>query len=352
MQLIALSMFAAMAVLPFTTAAPITCDRRSPSCGPIPGQSSTYNTYRGKTGPFPADDLAPLPANSDTTIGTDDLTFQNLMSAEWLVFSFYQAGVEAFNSSSFTDLGYPNTTYDRITEIRDNEAGHLRIFQNSISNASLVPGSCKYDYDFGTDASQYLALQQLFEITSMAFLSGMALEVQLEANKVAIVAIATIETRHAVWSLQDVFGVSPFAGPADTAYPYANQILNVTRQFIVPGSCPSENPPYPEPSQNLIEMETVFNSSSVIPGGNVTFEFNPQISFDSGKDYFVVFNHGVENVTVPFEIQSQSAIIPNFDPKGVALAVLADTPGAPTEDSVLAGPDILVFQPGTLGQEV
>ena len=352
MQLLALSMLAATAVLPFAAAAPITCDRRNPSCGPIPGQSSTYNIYHGKSGPFPADDLAPLPANVDVPIGADDVLFQNLMSAEWVVFSFYQAGVEAFNSSSFTDLGYPNTTFDRIAEIRDNEAGHLRIFQNAISNASLVPGACKYDYGFGTDAAQYLALQQLIEIVSITFLSGLIREAQLEANKGVLVMAATVEARHTVWSLLDVFSVSPFAGPTDTAYPYANQILNTTRQFIMPGSCPPENPPYPEPSQNLPVMQTVFNSSTVTPGGTATFEFSPPISFDYGKDYFVVFNHGVENITVPFDIQSQSATIPSFEHRGITVAVLADTPGAPTEDSVLAGPDILVFQPSALSQSV
>ncbi|MCJ1381521.1 hypothetical protein MMC17_004632 [Xylographa soralifera] len=339
-----------MALLPVTIAAPITCDRRNPSCGPIPGQSHTYNIYNGKAPPFPADNLAPIPPNSNATIGVDDVLFQNLMSAEWIVFSFYQAGVEAFNSSSFIDLGYPNTTYDRITEIRDNEAGHLRIFSNSISNASLVPGACKYDYGFGTNAVQFLALQQLIELVSMSFLSGLARDAQLEANKGALVVLATVEARHTVWSLQDIFAVSPFAGPSDTAYPYANQILNTTRQFIVPGSCPPENPPYPSPSQNLPLMQTVLNSSKVTPGGNAVFEFQPQVNFEDGKDYYVVFSHGVENITVPFDTEAQSATIPDFDHRGLTLAVLADTPGAPTEQSVLAGPDVMLFQPSSLSQ--
>ena len=352
MKVSALLTFAAMALSSFVLAVPITCDRRDPSCGPIPGQSHTYNVYHGKTPPFPADNLAPIPANTNATVGADDLLFQNLMSAEWVVFSFYQAGVEAFNSSSFTELGYPNTTFDRIAEIRDNEAGHLRIFSNSISNASLVPGACKYDYGFGTNAVLFLALQQLIELVSMSFLSGLAREAQLDASKGALVALATVEARHTVWSLQDVFAASPFAGPADTAYPYAKQILNTTRQFIVPGSCPPENPPYPEPNQNLPVMQTVFNSSEVAPDGHAVFEFQPQITFDQGKEYFVVFSHGVENISVPFDTETQSATVPNFDHRGLALAVLADTPGAPTEESVLAGPDVMVFQPSSLSQIV
>lgn len=62
-----------------------------------------------------------------------------------------------FDESSFTSLGHPNTTYDSITEIRDNEAGYFRIFQNSISSASVKPGTCKYDFGF-MDATSFLAL--------------------------------------------------------------------------------------------------------------------------------------------------------------------------------------------------
>ena len=75
--------------------------------------------------------------------GPDDVRFQNLLSAEWVVYNFYQAGVEAFNASSFVAQGFPNNTYERIMSIRDNEAGHLRIFQNAISSNSIKPGPCK-----------------------------------------------------------------------------------------------------------------------------------------------------------------------------------------------------------------
>ncbi|MCJ1478836.1 hypothetical protein MMC13_007520 [Lambiella insularis] len=352
MNLLASTTYAVMGLLPFAIAAPITCDRRNPNCGPIQRISHQYNVYHGKAAPFPADELAPLPANTNATVGIDDVLFQNLMSAEWVVFSFYQADVEAFNTPSFTSLGYPATTFARIAEIRDNEAGHLRIFENSISNASLVPGACKYDYGFGTSAVQFLAMQQLIELVSMSFLSGLARDAQLETSKCALVTLATVEARHTVWLLQDVYASSPFAGPSDTAYPYANQILNTTRQFIIPGSCPLENPPYPTPSQNLPVMQTRFNASKVAPDGKAVFEFEPQIAFAEGKEYFVVFSHGVENVTVPFDVETQSATIPDFDHRGLVLAVLADTPGAPVEQSVLAGPDVMSFQPSALSRFV
>ncbi|KAG0570087.1 hypothetical protein KC19_6G137600 [Ceratodon purpureus] len=102
---------------------------------PVPGESTVYSTYDGIAASFPGNELtAPILPTTRGPAGADDLLFQNLLSAEWAVFSFYQQGVEAFTSSNFTDAGFPNTTYSRITEIRDNEAGHLLIFQEQISN--------------------------------------------------------------------------------------------------------------------------------------------------------------------------------------------------------------------------
>lgn len=98
------------------------------SLGPVPGQTSLYNSYDGRAPPFPGNITGATLATCNGTPGPDDQLFQNLLAAEWVVYSFYQQAVETFNSSSFVDLGVPNTTYDRIREIRDNEAGHLNIF--------------------------------------------------------------------------------------------------------------------------------------------------------------------------------------------------------------------------------
>lgn len=168
-----------------------------PSCGPIPGESPLYSDYAQKSSPFPANMTAPIPATTTGPKGEDDVLFQNLLSAEWIVYSFYQQGVEAFNTSIFIDLGLPNTTYQRITEIRDNEAGHLRIFQDSISSASIKPGSCMYEFGF-SNAMEFLALQNIIEISSMAFLTGLAQQAKARSSIGALVAIGETETRHEV----------------------------------------------------------------------------------------------------------------------------------------------------------
>ena len=190
---------ASVSALP-AAAPPTQAQLADPNYGPIPGQSSIYSTYTGKAPPFPASNPSPVNATTTGEPGPDDLLFQNLLSAEWAVFSFYQQGVEAFNETSFTDLKYPNTTYERICEIRDNEAGHLRIFQDQISTTSIKPGACQYDYPFGSDPQTFLAVQTLIEVSSMAFLTGLAQEAKLNVSKGALEAIGQVETRHEVRS--------------------------------------------------------------------------------------------------------------------------------------------------------
>lgn len=168
-----------------------------PNYGPIPGQTPLYNDYRGKSPPFPLDLTGPVPPTSNGPPGVDDELFQNLLSTEWIVFNFYQRAVEIFNQSSFTALGFPNTTYDRVAEIRDNEAGHFRIFQDSISSASVKPGSCKYRYNY-TDVPTFLATQNLIEASSATFLTGAVEQAKAKTSQGRLVAISAAETRHAV----------------------------------------------------------------------------------------------------------------------------------------------------------
>jgi hypothetical protein len=314
--------------------------------GPQPGQSSYYSTYHGKSDAFPANvtKAAKLPTSNGPP-GADDLLFQNLISPEWAIYSFYQQGVSRFNTSAFEEAGFPNTTYDRISEIRDNEAGHLAIFQDAISHASITPGACEYEFAY-TDATSYLEFGTLLEVSSMAFLTGLVLQAKLDTSKATLVAIAETESRHNTWSLMDVWRANPFAGPAGTIFPYANEILETTNLFIVPGTCPSENPPYSSPSQKLPLMNNIGNATLEQPGSTISIDFpvkDNQLKFVDGKEYFMVAFHGVANVCTPFNVKTGSAVILGDieSHKGITILLIADCLGAPTLESVVAGPLIL-----------
>lgn len=314
-------------------------------CDPQPGESSYYSDYRGKADALPANiTKAPILPTTKGKAGADDVLFQNLLSAEWAIYSFYQQGVERFNTSAFVDAGFPNTTYDRISEIRDNEAGHLAIFQAQISSSSTTPGACQYEYPY-TDAASYLELQTLLEVSSMAFLTGLILQASLNASKAALLAISAVESRHNTWSLLDIWHRSPFAGPADTTFPYAHQILETTTLFIVPRSCPAANPAYPNPSQKLPQLQLGSKGSASLdqPGAVLQMAYLDPHNvprFQPGRQYWLVAFHGLANHSMPFDVGTASAVVPEgIEPhKGIVVFVVADCAGAPTARSVLAGP--------------
>ncbi|UKZ96828.1 uncharacterized protein TrAFT101_011605 [Trichoderma asperellum] len=331
-----------------------------PNYGPIPGQSPLYSSYRGKAPPFPGNITAPIAPTAKGPAGIDDLVWQNLLSAEWIIFSFYQHAVEMFNTTAFVEAGYPNTTYDRIQEIRDNEAGHLRIFQNEITPTSVKPGACKYAFPFDSPAS-FLALSTLIEISSMTFLTGLVEMAKLPASQGAMVAIATTETRHETWALLDIWKTNPFGGPADTVFPFANEILDLTNAFIVPRSCPLENPVYPSPRQNLPPFSPASSTKSIYPGSNIVLNFTDptnQPSFREGVKYYATFFHGPSNISVPIDTTNwprkdiEVTIPSQFEARGIIIVVVSDTIGAPTLKTVKAGPVVLLEQPAELGLTV
>ncbi|CAK9268291.1 unnamed protein product [Sphagnum jensenii] len=326
---------------------------RDPSFGPIPGEDPSYSDYLGVAPPFPANLSSPILNTTSGTPGLDDVVFQNLLSAEWLVYNVYQQGVELFNASDFINAGFPNTTFDRIAQIRDSEAGHSRVFQDQISNASVVPGPCKYDYRLTGDPAQFLAFATFIELTSMALVSGLTEQVKLDISKGALAVIGQAEARHEAWFLTDIWGSPkygglPFAGPVDTFYPYATQILDTTIVFIVNGSCPPANPPYPIGAQNIPRLRFNTNTTSTLTPGT-TIELIVERQLPNTDNYYAVFFHALNTYSVPFNTSTGIVTIPaQIEPLGLLLIAIADEPGAPTAESVVAGPLPILLAPLSL----
>jgi hypothetical protein len=328
-----------------------------PSYGPIPGQSDHYSTYWGLERPFPGNISDPVFPTEDGPPDEDDHVWQDLLSAEWIIFEFYQQGVERFTDEDFIKAGMPSHTRKRLMEIRNNEAGHLRIFQNQISPTSIKPGRCQYVFPL-RDPLSYLGFMTVIEISSMAFLSGLLQEAKNVHNQGAIAALSQTESRHEAWVLMDIWKTSPFAGPSDTEFPYANQILDGTRNLIVPGSCPPENPEYPHYRQHLPALFAAYGTKSLAPGATITLNFTEpdnQPAFDAETQYYLVFFHSLRNISVPLDTKDFphkpiTVTIPSeFEPRGVMIALIADEPGAPTKESVVAGPAAILEQPTELG---
>lgn len=165
-------------------------------------------------------------------------------------------------------------------------------------------------------------------------------------------AIASTEMRHNTWSLINNWKASPFAGPSDTYFPYANQILDYTNAWVINGSCPAENPIYPSPRQGLPQLSAP-GAKSIQPGANITLSVSGSekpLRFQEGCEYYAVFFHGVLNVSVPLDTRTMHVKIPAvLEPKGIFEVVLATEKGAPTDESVIAGPLVLLEDPAELG---
>lgn len=307
--------------------------------------------------PFPGNVSDPIFPTEEGPPDENDYTWQNLLSAEWIIFEFYQQGIERFTDQDFIDAKMPSTTRRRLLEIRNNEAGHLRIFQNQISPTSIKPGPCKYAFPF-VDPFSYMALMTLIEASSLAFLSGLVQQPKNGMDKGAMLAIAATETRHEVWALMDIWKENPLGGPSDTVFPYANQIMYTTNAMVIPGSCPPENPEYPHPRQHLPFLSAASDTKSLAPGTNIRLNFTDpsnQPVFDDEIQYYAVFCHAVSNISVPIDTKDWPeediwvTIPERFEEKGVLVALLADELGAPTKESVVAGPSVVLIQPAALG---
>ena len=182
----------------------------------------------------------------------------------------------------------------------------------------------------------------------MAFLTGLVQQAKTPKTAGALTAVGETESRHNTWALMDIWNTDPFAGPTDTSFPYANEILDSTNAFVIPGTCPQANPAYPYPNQGLSQF--TYNpktNSSLTSNTEIEYIFTtPAPAWNITQEYYAVFFHGLVNVSMPFNTKTNTTTIPDFElNKGLIVGVIADTPGAPTLDTVVAGPVLLVEQP-------
>jgi hypothetical protein len=312
-----------------------------------------YGTNFTKSGPVDQGQTT-FPKQADKDLKGDDILFQNLLSAEWIVADFYQQGVEYFNQSVFTEAGFANETMSRLTEIYQNENGHLAIFENAIPSGVTKPGKCQYDYSFQLEntsvaqAQTYMRLVSVIELGSMAYLTGLAQNSSTATGLATIMGAISAETRHLTWVNSAVLSGDPFVGPADTVYPYATQILSNIKEFIINGSCPAENPTFPVGDQLLPKLSFA-NTSMIQQGGFIDITFKNASNGDhsppslkKGDQIGVVFFHSLWNYTVPIIVDDPTVLraqIPNITSwSGELFVTLTDQQTVHKAEDVIAGP--------------
>ncbi|KAK4497013.1 hypothetical protein PRZ48_011462 [Zasmidium cellare] len=283
---------------------------------PIPGQYEPYNTHHGPDPPYPGTRKTPILPTSNEPPAPDDALFQSLAAAEWTILDFYNSALRRFKPEDFVQLGFPNNTYERLEEIRNNEAGHVQITLSMISDASTKPAPCAYSFNTTTPLS-FLLRQTLIEASGPAFLPGLTSQAKDPRSQGVLTSLSQIEVRHGTWSALELFGADPFTGPADTLYPYPMQILSQVAQYIVPGSCPKDNPPFPNPAPRAALMTV--NPPFPQAGDEIEFVFpvpQQQPKFMPGKEYFVVYFHALGNISTKYDVRSGKSQIPGEFDKG------------------------------------
>ncbi|KAK8041275.1 hypothetical protein PG994_014282 [Apiospora phragmitis] len=328
-----------------------------PSYGPVPGESPIFNTYWGKAPTWPGNLTDAVMPTKKGPPGVDDQVWQNLLAAEWIIFSFYQQAVEMFNESSFIAAGMPNTTYRRVQEIRNNEAGHLRIFQNQISETSVKPGACKYNFPLQRPRLLPCVGHGLGDLQH-GFPHGSCAASQARQCEGRHVGHRRDGDAPRGLAIDGHLEGEPPGRPVGHGLPLRQRGPWQHGQPRGTRQLPQENPEYPTPNQHLPALGASKNTTSLAPGSTIDLAFTDsknQPKFVKGKQYYAVFFHGQANETVPIDTcdwpkKSISVQIPaKFEEKGVIAAVLADTPGAPTKETIVAGPGIILEQPEPLG---
>lgn len=289
----------------------------------------------------------PKPSKQIKSSG-DQLLFQNLLAAEWIVDSMYASGLQHFTQSDFTAAGYPNNTYAQLESVYQNENGHLRLFERAIDENVIKPGRCNYSYGFEqisnkTEAAQiYMNIVSEVEIGSMAYLTGLAHQAEQVETLYTIMGTISAETRHLTYVNGQVLVVGNFVGPTDTIYPFPLQLLSVTKQFIVPNSCPHDNPPYPSPDQNLPKLLLDIKRSNIqSKNGNLTL--SALLTDSQAKDdLHVVFFQSVFNYTEKVTSLGNNTYQVNIptltSDKGNLIVALSNTSHVTKKEDIIAGP--------------
>jgi hypothetical protein len=108
----------------------------------------------------------------------------------------------------------------------------------------------------------------------------------------------------------------------------------------------------PSPRQGLPRLSAP-GAKSIQPGANITLSVSggeKPLRFEESCEYYAVSFHGVLNVSMPLDTRAMSVQIPTaLEPEGIFEVFLATEKGAPTDESVVAGPLVLLEDPAKLG---
>jgi rubrerythrin len=175
--------------------------------------------------------------NATEATNANDIQILNFaLSLELLDSRFFVEGLNNFTAEDFEEAGFPNTTLDFITRIRDNELAHASALQSAIGSLGGTPvEQCNYSFPIN-NVTQFVEIAQRLENVGVSAYDGTLAFLTSPQLQTTGATIASVEARHAAY-LNLLRGMIPFPDALDTPLPIAT-VLGITDAFVV--SCPDQ----------------------------------------------------------------------------------------------------------------
>jgi hypothetical protein len=165
---------------------------------------------------------------------TDMLVLQFAHVLELLETQFYTEALTKFKPSDFTAAGFatPSIPIDQFTTIRDDEAAHVSILEDTIINQGGKPlDTCKFDFSSVlTDVKTMAPVARLVEQVGVSAYLGAAALVSDKQILTAAASILTIEARHQ--TMLNVINSGTSISQAFDVPLLPNQVLAIAGPFI------------------------------------------------------------------------------------------------------------------------
>ncbi|KAJ3765613.1 ferritin-like domain-containing protein [Lentinula raphanica] len=269
-------------------------------------------------------------SSSNSTTYNETQILQLALTLEHLESAFFSGALTAFNDTDFTDDGLPVWARGRFSEIASQEQSHVQLLTSTLGSNAVQ--ACNYSFPYTSPAS-FAALAQVLSGVGVSAYAGGAQYLTTKQYITNAAAILSTEARHAAWIAGPVNKGNPWSGPYDTPLTVGSA-YSLGAQFIT--SCPSFNQLSVKAFPSLtLSNTTLGQPSSVTAGNNVTVE-----------GQYVAFFSGLNTTFV--QVSNGQVVIPS-NSMGTSYAVLTNSNGTATDDTITAGVAVLQFPYGSGG---
>jgi len=260
-----------------------------------------------------------------STAPTDVQILNYALTLEFLEENFYAGALGKFAASDFASAGFPSWVRERFEQIYSHEQAHVAFLKTALGSSATA--ACNYSFPY-TDPKSFAAMSMVLEGVGVTAYLGAAQFISNKDYLTAAGSILTTESRHAAWVASAVNMGTPWSGAFDVPLDF-DEVYSLASAFIT--GCPSSNPALPVKAFPVLTV----TPATPAPGANVTLHFNGTGAGDS----FVLFT-GLSSYALP--ITNGTATLPS-NLTGTVYGVVSSNATSVTDDTILAGPAILLF---------